>query len=147
MKPRLRGLNFNRRGLERILGELEASVMEQMWRSGDASVRDIHEALAPRKLAYTTIMTVMGRLAEKGFLSKVPASHTFRYRPLVSKTDLENAMLIEVTDSLRDMALPALIHFVDRLPSDHSALEELEKLLSSKRALLKDKGNEGEGQA
>src|SRR5690349_7256712 len=57
-----------KKGLRKILGDLEADVMEAIWALGQATVHDVHQRLADanRELAYTTVMTVMSRLAEKG---------------------------------------------------------------------------------
>jgi predicted transcriptional regulator len=62
-------------GLEKLLGDLEREIMEVMWSRSDRSVRDVMVELnerreADRRLAYTTVMTVMARLAEKGLLSR-----------------------------------------------------------------------------
>ena len=60
-------------GAERHLGELEAEIMRVVWPRGEATVRDVLEALnaaRERQVAYTTVMTVMSRLAEKGLLRR-----------------------------------------------------------------------------
>ncbi len=61
--------------LDKLLGELEREIMEVLWVRGSGSVRDVLEALNARRtgdhpLAYTTVMTVMARLAEKGLLRR-----------------------------------------------------------------------------
>lgn len=72
-------------GLDKLLGELEREIMELMWTRGEASVRDLlHELNArrmeDRQLAYTTVMTVMARLAEKGLLERhlVGKAHAYK---------------------------------------------------------------------
>ena len=58
-------------GLRQVLGDLEAEIMECVGQMGSASVRDVHEVLLGRRhIAYTTVMTVMSRLAEKGLLAR-----------------------------------------------------------------------------
>ena len=62
-------------GLEKLLGDLEREIMELMWTRTEGSVRDALAALnehraTDRQLAYTTVMTVMARLAEKGLLKR-----------------------------------------------------------------------------
>ena len=54
----------------RPLGDLERAVMEQLWKASEPqTVRSVHAALsAQRHLAYTTIMTVLRRLADKGLV-------------------------------------------------------------------------------
>lgn len=131
-----KSFNLRRKGLERILGELEAAVLEEVWLRGDSSVREIHTALQPRGLAYTTVMTVMGRLAEKGLLLKETKDNAHVYKAAVSRKELEKTMVDQVSDSLQDLAIPALMRFVDHLPSDPDVLNELEQLIAQKRAEL-----------
>ncbi len=60
-------------GAERHLGELEVEIMRTMWPRREATVREVLEALnavRERQVAYTTVMTVMGRLADKGLLRR-----------------------------------------------------------------------------
>ena len=68
-------LTQHRRGIEKLLGDLEREIMEIMWQRQQGSVRDVlmalnHERHADRKLAYTTVMTVMVRLADKKLLER-----------------------------------------------------------------------------
>jgi predicted transcriptional regulator len=58
--------------LRKILGDLETDVMEAIWARGRATVHDVHERLAAadREGAYTTVVTVMSRLAGKGLVEK-----------------------------------------------------------------------------
>ncbi len=52
---------------EQLLGELEAAVMQLIWQRGEVTVREVWQGLHPeRTLAYTTVMTVMRRLEQKG---------------------------------------------------------------------------------
>ncbi len=60
-------------GLNKLLGPLEAAIMEIMWVRQSATVREVTTILqAERAVAYTTIMTVMINLAEKGLLRRIP---------------------------------------------------------------------------
>src|SRR5271155_1505790 len=62
---------FNQHGLRKFLGDLECEIMELVWKKANptVTVRDIFEALKKeRPIAYTTVMTTMVRLAEKGLL-------------------------------------------------------------------------------
>ena len=64
MDPKRYHFTFDprKKGLRKILGDLEADVMEAIWACGRATVRDVHERLtaADRELAYTTAMTRCG---------------------------------------------------------------------------------------
>jgi predicted transcriptional regulator len=64
------------------LGELERAVMEVLWDRGTpAAVRDVATALSERELAYTTVMTVLDRLAKKGFVRRQRDGRAWRYEP------------------------------------------------------------------
>jgi len=69
------------------MGELEQAVMDILWnRRESLSVRDVHELLArDRDLAYTTVMTVLDRLAKKGFVVRNLDGRAWSYRPASSR--------------------------------------------------------------
>ena len=69
------------------MGELEQAVMDILWnRPEPLSVRDVHELLAAeRDLAYTTVMTVLDRLAKKGFVVRNLEGRAWLYRPANSR--------------------------------------------------------------
>ena len=69
------------------MGELESAVMEIIWRhKGPISVRDIAESLGrKRQVAYTTAMTIVIRLVEKGVLTRHLNGRSYLYRPALSK--------------------------------------------------------------
>src|SRR3990170_390072 len=57
------------RGVGRVLGSLETEVMEEVWRQRETTIRRVWEAIRRRRrLSFNTVMTVMNRLATKGFL-------------------------------------------------------------------------------
>lgn len=65
--------------------------MVQLWAKGDMSVGEVLEALnaeAGRALAYTTVMTILVRLLEKGYLSREKDGRHFRYAPAVDESSL-----------------------------------------------------------
>lgn len=76
------------------LGELEADVMEQLWRQGEATVRSVLEALNAsfeKARAYTTVMTVMGNLDRKGLLTRRREGKTDIYTPVMSREEYLDA--------------------------------------------------------
>src|SRR6201993_4627832 len=83
------------------LHELESEVMEQLWKSGEASVRSVMEALnqaTDKDRAYTTYMTIMARLHTKGLLVRRREGKTDFYRPVYTRdryTDLRALVAIE----------------------------------------------------
>ena len=73
-----------------VLGELEQAVMDILWQRRDSlSVRDVHDLLsATRDLAYTTVMTVLDRLAKKGIVRRELNGRAWQYVPAVTRADL-----------------------------------------------------------
>ena len=71
----------------KVLGELESEIMEIIWGQQDTvSVKDITEILSERrKIAYTTVMTIMARLVNKGVLVRHLNKASYLYKPKVSK--------------------------------------------------------------
>ncbi len=122
-----------------MLGELEAQIMEVLWKRGTATVRDVHEALTrKRPLAYTTVMTVMSRLAEKGVLKRTLVDGAYVYRPAEPRVDFEaraaSQLLKNALDAYGDAAIAS---FVDLLAeSDPEQIDELDRLLKAKRRAL-----------
>jgi predicted transcriptional regulator len=85
------------------LGELEAEVMEQVWRQGEATVRSVLEALnatAAKARAYTTVMTVMGNLNRKGLLTRRREGKTDIYTPVMPRQEYFDARAIAEAGAL-----------------------------------------------
>ncbi len=81
-----------------VLGELEQAVMEVLWESPTAlAVRDVQAKLSgERELAYTTVMTVMDRLAKKGQLLRELEGRAWRYSPARSWVDLVSEEIVSL---------------------------------------------------
>jgi BlaI family transcriptional regulator, penicillinase repressor len=86
----------------RVLGDLERSVMEQLWNAPadrehhGLTVREVHAALsADREIAYTTVMTVMDRLARKELVSQQKDGRAYRYRARTSRAAMTAELMRE----------------------------------------------------
>src|SRR3990172_12447284 len=97
-------IDLNKKGLQRVFGKLEVSVIEELWQSGQATVRQIHERLKDKGLAYTTVMTVMSRLVSKNILAREMRGNAFVYKALVNEEDVNNTMVQELSDSFKDLS-------------------------------------------
>ncbi len=119
MRPRDGGSGF---------GPLEGEVMEVVWAAAEPiSVRAVVEALNQGRrepLAYTTVMTVMGRLAEKHRLTRRKAGRGYLY-----EASAADAAGIAVKDVLRDHGDAAIAHFVEEVRDDPDAIRRLRRLL------------------
>jgi predicted transcriptional regulator len=126
-----------KKGLRKILGDLEADVMEAIWARGRATVHDVHEwlAAADRELAYTTVMTVMSRLADKGLLEKWKDGAAYVYMPAASKEEFTRRTVGTVlSELLDDFTAPVMSQFVDFVgEQDEAVIEALAKAIEEKR--------------
>ena len=90
--------------LAKILGDLEADVLEALWKLKVAHVGDIHkEVVRKRKVAVTTVATVLDRLFEKGLVErelKRTRGLRYEYRPSITKVQLENTVVRDVLRGL-----------------------------------------------
>jgi predicted transcriptional regulator len=101
------------------LPELEREVMEEVWRRGSGTVHEIRDALnarADKDRAYTTVMTVLGRLADKGMLERRREGRSDRYVPVLDRDAyLEARAADDVETILAAYGDVALAHFADRV--------------------------------
>ncbi len=133
--------NPKKKGLRKILGDLETDIMEIMWDRGEMTVRQVKKILTEnRDIAYTTVMTVIGRLAEKDLLQKVKDDGTaFVYRATSSKEDFTNSTIKKIISGLLgDFTSPVISQFVESMDdTQHDEMKELARLIEEK---LKEKG-------
>lgn len=129
----IRTFRLGDQGLKRVLGELEAMVMEVVWASaGPVTIREVTERLRSHQpLAFNTVMTVMNRLVAKGLLKRSGRKGSYTYRPALER----EAFLREVTRRVaaglvQDFGTLAVSQFVDVLAEEApDALAELEREL------------------
>lgn len=95
--------------------------MEVLWaREEPASARDVSRALADeRDLAHTTVMTVLDRLAKKGFLRRERDGRAWLYRPVASREDYVAELMLGALDLTGDRET-ALAHFVRSVSGDEA---------------------------
>jgi BlaI family transcriptional regulator, penicillinase repressor len=109
-----------RQPLASVLGPLEAEVMDIIWDRDEVTVRDVYRELRRvRPIAYTTVMTTMGRLTEKRLLHRREDHPAHRYTPRVSREQYASSTVKSVVDWLvshfRD---PAVAYFLDRVEEE-----------------------------
>jgi predicted transcriptional regulator len=116
------------------LHERESDVMEQIWdAAGETTVRAVMEALNRRDgqdRAYTTFMTIMSRLADKGFLARRREGKTDLYQPTVSRAEyLERRAAREVEALVDQYGDAAFVHFARQMNTlDPKRREQLRRL-------------------
>ena len=108
--------------------------MKLVWARGQASVRDVYEALLEeRRIAYTTVMTMLNVLEKKGHLKKKAAGRSFVYRPTRPQRQVIGGMVREFVERVfGGSAEPLLVHLVeDRLSPQE--LDSLAKRIREKK--------------
>jgi predicted transcriptional regulator len=92
----------------------ELAIMKVVWRLESATVRDIYEQLREnRDVAYTTVLTMMKILEQKGYVKKTRADRAFVYRPARPRQQVLGGMVREFVDRVFDGASrPMLLHLV-----------------------------------
>lgn len=102
--------------------------MKVVWRLGSATVRDIYEALrAERPIAYTTVMTMMRILEDKGYLKKTASSdRAYVYAPAKPRQQVLGAMLRDFVDRVFDGAPDSLLLHLAR---DNKLTEKQRKVV------------------
>lgn len=119
-----------------LLGSLEYEVMRALWRGAPASVKMVlgrinHGRSTPEQLAYTTVMTVLGRLHEKGLLDRVKEGRGYLYTPQFDEQQLvEHLGQQEVAELLDRYGTVALTQFAVALEdADPATLRRITALL------------------
>ena len=83
------------------LGDLQLQVMEVVWRLGQATVAEAHQAIAAeRKIAYTTVLTTMRALERRGMLSHETVGKAYRYAPVVSREEYTSTRVDKLVGDL-----------------------------------------------
>ena len=110
-------------------GQLEGLVLDVLWDADrPMTPRQVNEALhSQREVAYTTVMTILVRLWQKGILAREPAGRGFAYRPKVSREERVASRMEEVLAAAADRST-ALARFVESLPADE--VRSLRRLMS-----------------
>ncbi len=122
--------------MRKILGDLETDIMEILWQRGELTVRQVYETLQEtRSIAYTTVMTVMSRLAAKSLLEKLKEGNAFLYRATSTREEFTRSTLKKVINELMaDFTVPAISQFLDSMEeADPEKMEELSRLIEKKR--------------
>lgn len=117
--------------LRSLLGSLELEIMEYMWKTNEATVRQTAENLGgKRPIAYTTVMTVMGHLVEKGLLTRVMEKNRYRYRVALNKQDFlyqsSQRMIRTLVSNFGDLAVAGFLNEIGEIGPER--LAELRRL-------------------
>ena len=115
--------------MEIVLYDRELEVMEVLWARGSGTVTEVREALED-EMAYTTVLTVLRRLDEKGYVGHEEEGRAHRYHPLVERQAARESALDRLTRKLFEGSPELLLtHLVSRRKLSEAQLKRLHSLL------------------
>ena len=104
---------MRRNGAREIPPPLELECLKALWKLGEGNVKDVRLALtANRRLAYTTVMTMLDRLTRKGGLVRRKVGRSFVYSPVLSRDGLRRLAVRDLVDSFFDGSEDALKEYL-----------------------------------
>jgi predicted transcriptional regulator len=125
-----------RNGAREIPPPLELECLKVLWTLGEGNVKDVRQALTgSRRLAYTTVMTVLDRLARKGGVARRKVGRSFVYAPVLSRGVLRRLAVQDLVDRFFEGSRQALIDLLrsgestEPPPAATSATENLDPTL------------------
>ena len=124
-------------GTQVTLHDLEADVMDVVWSREweEFAVRDVLEVLeGEREIAYTTVMTTVKRLFDKGLLDREKDGRRYLYSPVLDREEFHAQMAIEVMKSLPESGREAAMSMLIDEMSGSESLDQLEELIAAKKA-------------
>ena len=120
---------------KRQLGDLQLAIMRVLWERGEAPAIEVHQALfEERRLAVTTIKTMLRKLEEYGCVEHRTKGRQFIYRPAVAEADVRRSMVADLVTRLFSGDSTALVnHLVRSGEIDPDDLDDLRAMVSGKR--------------
>lgn len=115
----------------RRLTPRELAIMQVVWDRGEATVRDVHDALSrDRKVAYTTVMTLMNILATKGHLARRQEDRAYVYSAVKPRQQVVGRLVRDFVERVFDgSAQPLLLHLVKHEKLTPAERRELRRLI------------------
>jgi predicted transcriptional regulator len=114
-----------------VLTEQELEIMKLVWGLDHPTVRDVYEALLERrKIAYTTVMTMMNLLVDKGHLKRTRKERAYVYRPSRPRSETVGVMVKDFVGRVFDgSAKPLLVQLVEDGGLSEKEVDELRAMI------------------
>ena len=139
-----------RLGIRKVLGDLEAEIMELIWStsaSQGTAVRDVFEILYERRrIAYTTVMTTMTRLAKKGLLRVEKKDQAYIYYPTLTQQEFISRLVGHILEDLLVNFSGELFEGLNTIPDPQAAAKARQMLdeIARRRAVEEPEAKEEE---
>lgn len=130
-------LRPEKEGTQVALYDLEADIMDVVWTREweHFAVRDVLDVLQKdREIAYTTVMTTVKRLFDKGLLERRKDGRRYLYEPVMGREEFHAQMALQVMRSLPESGREAAMSMlIDEMDATDGSLERLEMLIAAKK--------------
>ena len=122
------------RSPSKTLTDQELEIMKIVWERRTATVRDVYEALLERRrVAYTTVMTMMKIMEHKGYLNRKQVERAYVYRPAQPKNSVIRVMVREFVNRVfNGSAEPLLVHLIEDRHLTADEVEEIRRLIGGR---------------
>ncbi|WP_066372316.1 BlaI/MecI/CopY family transcriptional regulator [Neobacillus fumarioli] len=130
---RIKNFRYDKVGLDRFFGPLEAKIMDILWNGNEKSIKEVQKIIEKeRTINFNTVMTVMNRLVEKKILKKRIVGRTSLYKPIMTKMEFIDEQSKKLTENLLDEFGGMVVnHMLDSLEEvNQSLLDKLEQKLN-----------------
>lgn len=117
---------------EADLGEAELEVLKVLWEEGPQTVRQVHTTLHTRgrTIAYTTVLTFLTRLEQKGFVHSDKSEMAYLYQPTISRDGVVKSRLKSFLEQLYDGAAgPLVLQLIKEEKFTSEEIAELQGLI------------------
>lgn len=120
------------------LGDLQLRIMKVLWSSGEATVADVHKALADEnELAYTTVATMLRKMEARGLVRHRLDARSFVYRPAVAEEAVSRGMADHLLERLFEGSLADMVrHLLSTREVSRKEMAALEKLIAERKKTL-----------
>ena len=115
------------------VGNVQLRILRELWQRGEATVADIHAALARESgVALTTVATMLKKMEHKGIVAHRVEERRHIYRTTVTEHDIRRSMVADLTARLFDGDATALVsHLLSEHDIDHEDVAEIRRLLTA----------------
>jgi predicted transcriptional regulator len=122
------------------LAALQLAIMQVLWDRGEATVGDVRDALAPgRRLAYTTVGTMLTKLEQAGYVAHRSEGRVNIYRPLIRREQVSRSMVSDLAVRLFGGDVTEMVsHLLDSTPVSPEEIARLKRLIRQKEQELRD---------
>ena len=106
--------------------QAEMEILNTLWKAGEASVQDVCQQLKPPKRAYTTVLTLLRIMEQKGYVSHEVEGRAFIYSPLLDEGTTRRSVIRRLVDRMFEGSAESLV--ASLLEHEDISEEELQRL-------------------